>query len=126
MLGLVCFSNGIDGPCDIHDNCYSICGKSKEECDSEFFFDMLGACRSSPAAVTGPALTGPAFLLPCSNVTTGYYFAVVFGGADAYAEGQKNCCKVPSSPSLPLSPPTPEIPELQDMDQDFMPDDWER
>lgn len=115
MLGLVCFANGVNGPCDIHDQCYSICGKSKADCDSEFYFDMFDVCISAPPI--------PGLALACLDVATVYYFAVVFGGGAAYAAGQADCCP-PCCPA-PLQMTTIGLPNLVDTDGDFMPDEWE-
>jgi hypothetical protein len=58
--------------CKAHDQCYGTSGKSKAQCDREFFWDMFAESGPSPN-VLAPGV---------------YYFGVVFGGGAAYQGAQ--------------------------------------
>lgn len=58
--------------CKAHDQCYATPGKSKEECDREFFWHMFAESGPSPNA-----------LIPFI-----YFLGVTFGGENAYQQAQ--------------------------------------
>jgi hypothetical protein len=70
--------------CNNHDDCYGLCGRSKEECDSNFHNDLRDACKKAYSAY---------FRSPCYRVIDIYYAAVDRMGGDAYRRTQKsqNC-----------------------------------
>lgn len=41
------------GACDVHDNCYGRCNKSKSECDLNFAFGLVHACVQADANLPG-------------------------------------------------------------------------
>ncbi|MBI4764608.1 MAG: carboxypeptidase regulatory-like domain-containing protein [Deltaproteobacteria bacterium] len=68
------FSNS----CKKHDNCYSTCGKKKQECDKDFLRDMLQECSK---------LSGY-WRQDCSATSNIYYHAVDIFGSPAYQSAQ--------------------------------------
>ena len=60
--------------CKAHDQCYSMPGKSRAQCDNEFWKNMFA--ESGP----WPNIVGPTF----------FWLGVRSGGADAYKDAQRN------------------------------------
>jgi len=77
--------------CETHDSCYSTCGTSQEQCDSQFREDVKNIC-----------LQGGGSESACSFYGWGYYQGVSKGGNSAYksAQEQSRCFAC-----LPTSPP---------------------
>ena len=73
--------------CNHHDCCYGTCGKSKAECDSTFFEELLGACGLNPAN-----LVSGIGAMYCAQIAGIYFAAVAGGGADAYQAAQQDAC----------------------------------
>lgn len=62
--------------CNLHDLCYDTCGKSKEECDSEFRTCLMDVCGSHP----------------CIHAANLFADIVVFMGCPAYLGAQGDAC----------------------------------
>lgn len=62
--------SGFDAPCIAHDNCYGVCSKTQEDCDDDFYNDMVGTCAGQSN---------------CEFLAWQYYQAVVLFG-------NKNLC----------------------------------
>lgn len=58
--------------CRVHDDCHSIAGQSKSQCDLHFFGEMVGACSNSR------------FPILCARRAKRYYNLVHRFGDDAY------------------------------------------
>jgi RHS repeat-associated protein len=70
--------------CENHDNCYSRCGASKQECDSNFFKDMKNQCgRPTFGNITGFTV--------CTVLAAIYYDQVSENGDGPFNDAQKNC-----------------------------------
>jgi len=76
-----CFTDA----CKHHDECYSTCGESKDECDYKFLAEMLLECSK---------LSSTEAIEACINMAKTYYGAVRTPfGKKAYKAAQKKCCK---------------------------------
>ena len=90
---------GINLPCNRHDFCYQTCGRTREQCDDEFFIDMLVVCAFlSPAE---DELCGEA----CAVVASQYFTAVSLFAGQAYENGQNRSCQCCQNTFPPLSQP---------------------
>jgi len=73
------------GPCQAHDDCYGCIGKkmgrSKSNCDFEFFKDMQIVCSKY--------ILTPSLYTYCFTAAIIYYNAVFWGGNDAFEEARK-------------------------------------
>jgi RHS repeat-associated protein len=66
--------------CKKHDECYGRCGSSKQECDDNFYKDMIAQC-------------GGGFLgAVCTRVASFYKKSVEILGDSAYKTAQKTAC----------------------------------
>jgi secretory phospholipase A2 len=72
--------------CDTHDQCYSDCKKSKQECDDEFLKDLHKACENAPNKES----LGYA---DCRSRALLYYAGVANGGSSAFDAARKAHCK---------------------------------
>lgn len=66
--------------CNAHDQCYRTCGKSKEQCDCEFYRCLKRSCGNDAAN-------------ECDGIIFGMFSSVRFGGATSYISNQRqsNC-----------------------------------
>jgi hypothetical protein len=77
------------GPCVGHDCCYGTCGQSKATCDSNFFSDMLAACKSDWP--TNSVLDTAGYFY-CAEVARIYYNYVATKGQSAFDAAQAEVC----------------------------------
>lgn len=112
-FGLVCFKLA----CDRHDLCYVDCGVPREACDSNFGKAMLGLCAADYVA-------GDPRLDKCLTLAFIYWQAVVRFGGPSYDA----CCPAPGEdPAFMRVVAAPAImPPYEDLDDDLLPDAWER
>jgi hypothetical protein len=113
-LGRVCFKFA----CDRHDRCYADCTATRSQCDSVFAQDLLGTCLAEFVA-------GDPRLDQCLALAYVYWQAVArFGGPFFGA-----CCDAPpvaSSRAARTRADQTLAPPFQDLDDDLLPDEWER
>lgn len=69
--------------CDTHDTCYETLGKLKEDCDNQFYNDMVAICSNSYA-------DSPKKLWVCKKVAGAYYYAVNKRGGEPYRQAQED------------------------------------
>jgi len=99
--------------CNIHDLCYSVCKRTKKNCDDQFFQNLGTAC-SFCASAMNPGPGKDAFTDLCNDLVNKYYSGVsgTLGGAiggvvkalanSAYKDRQKkNCGCVCRPPPMP-------------------------
>jgi len=69
-------ASGFAAPCTAHDSCYEDCTKSQQECDDEFYYDMLGTCAGQSN---------------CEFLAYQYFLAVELFGEASYNESRGAC-----------------------------------
>lgn len=74
--------------CNTHDRCYEDCGKSQSDCDTEFYFDLVDACKTAYPGVLQTLMRNS-----CYDVAAVYYAAVALKGGEFYAAGQQKACE---------------------------------
>lgn len=86
--------NGLFGsPCNNHDRCYGVIGKSKGECDKQFHREMLEICaRNFHTWITRPAR------IACNGNADVYYTAVLDHGGEAYRAAQRHALQEQNEP----------------------------
>ena len=133
-LGVACFGDS----CNEHDRCYGTCGTSKDVCDDRFLENLLGVCSELTSE-------DDETLRRCEGLAFIYWQAVVRFGQIAFDIAQDvNCAclgvtpnrdlaagaKTLGKPVPPIYPqfsmPVPEFYPFDDLDDDLMPDVWER
>lgn len=112
-------------PCNVHDDCYGLCGTVKDECDGAFLDGMMAECAA--------ALGDGAEAEPCRNRAALYHALVSVAGDLSFNRGQQLCeeegekgytgiayaeadARGAAQYALPY----------EDLDGDWLPDDWER
>lgn len=88
-IGPLSFSSA----CDRHDRCYGCFGAKKQDCDREFFFDLIKECLKNPG------LYGPCFV-----TATAYYGGVHFKGQEYYDSAQAAMSFESCDPPPPPAP----------------------
>jgi Group XII secretory phospholipase A2 precursor (PLA2G12) len=68
--------------CDTHDTCYETLGNSKEDCDNQFYNNMVSICSTNYA-------DSPKTFWVCKKVAGGYYKVVDRRGGEIYREAQE-------------------------------------
>lgn len=115
----VCFSPA----CLNHDICYATCDNSQQQCDLDFFWDMVYLCDAADV--------DQGVRSSCYASAWIYYQAVAMFGRTFYDETQRIVC---AYPDLQLtkedfferaSGPAPSEPPFVDADADWLPDAWE-
>ena len=135
-LGVVCFGDA----CNEHDRCYGTCGTSKVVCDDFFLDILLDTCRETRGE-------DDEVFERCVSLAYIYWQAVARFGQIAFDIAQNvNCTCLGVTPTgKPVSPdPAPagkprhagvakqfsiashEFYPYDDLDDDLMPDEWER
>lgn len=118
---IVCFTC----PCLAHDTCYGTCGVAKADCDQAFLDDLLDLCLTSGLS---ECATGEC-------VARAYLYAalVVLAGGPAFAAARAECpgetkdfIKTAWTPGDDYAELLPFTLPYTDLDQDLLPDDWER
>ncbi len=71
-------------PCRTHDRCYDTCGRTKDDCDSEFHAGMRERCRRAY-----PSQWHVIQRRACLETANTYYSAVHRMGGDAYRAAQR-------------------------------------
>jgi len=71
--------------CDNHNKCYSTCGTPKQDCDHQFFHDMVAICNSDVRPLDADYAT-------CRYFALLYWYAVVQFGQQAYDATQVTAC----------------------------------
>ncbi|MCH7591422.1 MAG: hypothetical protein IH989_01400 [Planctomycetes bacterium] len=130
-LGVVCFGEA----CNTHDRCYGTCGTSKVVCDDLFLDTLLDTCWEStpdkPALPVSLAEDDETFER-CVSLAYIYWQAVARFGQIAFAIAQDvNCACLgvtpnPAPTAKQFSTASPEFYPYDDLDDDLMPDEWER
>ena len=112
-------------PCNVHDDCYGLCGTIKDECDGTFFEGMMAECT----AALGDGVEAE----PCRNRAALYHALVSVAGNLSFNRGQQLCEEPAEKPVSAIAyPPAAARPEAKyalpydDLDGDWLPDAWER
>lgn len=86
--------NGLfEQPCNNHDRCYGIIGKTKGECDKQFHNEMLEICaRNFHTWITKPAR------IACNGNADVYYTAVLEYASKAYTDAQNHALQEQNEP----------------------------
>jgi len=82
--------------CQKHDNCYGSCGRSKPECDWEFYKGMRAECARRGYARWN-----------CNRIAETYYYGVDHFGGTFYNAAQTSSGCLPCSATPRPPPPTP-------------------
>lgn len=120
-LGVVCFSEA----CNEHDRCYGRCGSSKVVCDDLFLDDLLDSCSEA-------TFQDDETHERCLALANIYWQAVARFGQLAFDISQDVNCGClgispnPASASKQFSTASREFYPYDDLDDDLMPDVWER
>jgi RHS repeat-associated protein len=87
------------GACNTHDKCYSNCSKSRKDCDTDFYNNMVAACekcanaRNANGTRVYSSRLGRRVLAKCKSWADKYYAGVRLGGGDPFIIRQKKNCK---------------------------------
>ncbi len=93
------------GPCKSHDECYSDCGKTKDQCDRNLRNDIEEVCRQAGSQCPGYA---DKYYKGVSDYYPSRLRVPWRPGQGAYESAQKNClfCPTPSTSPTPRANPS--------------------